>query len=157
MAAPEGTKKILLIIGAVLAVFTLVFGVSVTRNHNKFAEYKAATLDDPEHPPRWMVEEVSVEGCVDEAMQWSMECPGVQSWCLAQLPSVVRSCLETQNRADYCEQAGDEVMSTRFGFHQCEALREPVGGKYGKRAHKKYCAMSYRAIAGHCQDLRQEG
>jgi len=52
---------------------------------------------------------------------------------------------------------GDEVMTTRFGFHACEDPRAEMDDdaeKYAKRANKKYCAASYRAAAEHCLVLR---
>lgn len=155
--APEEEPRpsfgpILLIIGGIMVVLTVVFGFTVIRNSRQFSEYRTATLLDPDHPPRWETQTLSVDECIDEAISWGMECPGVASWCQAEIPPVMRTCLESSDRTAYCEEVGDEVMSTRFGYHECEERREDVEGKYARRGHKKYCALSYRAVAGHCQD-----
>ncbi len=143
---------ILLIIGGIMVVLTVVFGFTVIRSSRQFSEYRRATLLDPDHPPRWETETISVDECIDEAIEWGMACPAVASWCQAEIPPLVRACLGSADRTPYCAEAGEEVMSTRFGYHECEARREGVDGKYARRGHKKYCALSYRAVAGYCQE-----
>lgn len=153
----RGVVRLLAAIGGGVAVLSVVFGVTIWRNHSTFREYQSLTLESDAAPPRWATEALSAEQCVQAAVQWGMDCPGIGSWCLAELPVVTRSCLESSDRMVYCEQVGDEVMSTRFGFHECEDMRADMDDdaeKYAKRANKKYCAASFRAVADYCLELR---
>lgn len=70
---------------------------------------------------------------------------------MGEAPRLALACLESSSRAAFCEDVGDGVKSTHFGYAECEALREDVEGRHLKRAHKKYCASIYRAVAEHCQ------
>jgi hypothetical protein len=149
--------RVLIVIGLALGVLMVVFGTVTTRNYDQFAAYQKATLEDPDHPPRWRSEAVDVEGCVDEVLAWVEACPGVSSWCESALPSVMDECLHTQDREAYCEDVGDAVLSTRFGFDECEERYGAIEGKYAKRSAKKHCSVIYRAIAGHCMPIAQQG
>ncbi|MFV8751805.1 hypothetical protein ACNOYE_14765 [Nannocystaceae bacterium ST9] len=148
--------RALLVIGLVLGVLMVAFGTMTSRNYDKFAAYQKATLEDPEHPPRWRSEVVDVEGCVDEVLAWVEACPGVSSWCESALPSVMDECLKTQDRQAYCEEVGDAVLSTRFGYAECAERYDAIDGKYARRAAKKHCSVIYRAIAGHCKPVAQQ-
>ncbi len=151
----RGVVRLLAAIGGGVALLSVIFGVTIWQNHSTFREYQTATLDAS--PPRWDTEALSAEECVQAAVTWGMDCPGIASWCLAELPVVTERCLASQDRTAFCEQVGDEVMSTRFGFHECEDMRADMDDqaeKYAKRANKKYCAASYRAVAEHCLELR---
>lgn len=147
--------RALLVIGLVLSVVMVAFGMMTSRNYNEFAAYQKATLDNTEHPPRWRTEVVDVEGCVDEVLAWVEACPGVSSWCEGTLPSVMDECLRTRDRHEYCEQVGDTVLSTRFGYAECAERYDSIPGKYARRAAKKHCSVLYRAIAGHCMPAAQ--
>lgn len=96
---------------------------------------------------------MSVDECIAFSIDWATQCPGIQSWCEAEVPRVTKACLESADRGGYCDEVGDGVLTTGFGFHECEALRENVELKYARRWHKKYCARSYRAVADHCRHL----
>ena len=142
--------RVLLVLGLILGLLMVVFGAATSRNYDQFAAYQKATLEDPEHPPRWRSEVVDVDGCVDEVLAWVEACPGVSSWCESSLPGVMDECLSTQDRHAYCEEVGDAVLSTRFGFDECSARYDAIEGTYARRAAKKHCSLIYWAIAGHC-------
>lgn len=156
-AEKRGVLRLLAILGAAVVGLSVIFGFTILRNHSVFRDYQAATLEDGDAPPPWDTEALSVDDCVEETVRWTMECPGIASWCLAEVPVVAERCLASRDRTAYCEEVGDEVMSTRFGFHACEDLRAGMDDddeKYAKRANKKYCAATYRAVAEHCLSLR---
>lgn len=143
--------RVLLIIAVVLAVLMVVFGQTTSKSYDQFDAYKRATLLDPNHPPRWETEALGVEDCVDAALAWVEACPGVSSWCESSLPDVTNSCLLSQDRQAYCEEVGDAVGSTRFGFEQCSARYDQIEGRYTRRYAKKHCALIFRVIAGYCR------
>jgi hypothetical protein len=141
---------ILLGIFAVLVLLSVVFGVTTLRSRGAFETYKTATLT--EATPLWEREVLSVDACVEHTVEWAMGCPGLESWCANEAPRLTRRCLERGSRDEYCAAVGEATASTRFGYHECEALREPVEGKYAKRSHKKFCAAAYRAVAEVCRE-----
>lgn len=149
--------RVLIVIALSLAVLMAAFGTVTSRNYDQFASYQKATLEDPEHPPRWRSEVVDVDGCVDDVLAWVEACPGVSSWCEGSLPSVMDECLATQDRREYCEQVGDAVLSTRFGYDECAERYDAIPGKYARRSAKKHCSVIYRTIAGHCKPVAQQG
>jgi hypothetical protein len=142
--------RVLVIIGVVLAVLMAVFGRTTAKSYDQFDAYRKATLEDPEQPPRWQTEALTVEQCVDEVLAWVEACPGVSSWCESSLPDVTNQCLDSQDRSEYCEQVGDAVLSTRFGFQECSARYDQIEGRYTRRYAKKHCSLIFRVIAGHC-------
>jgi hypothetical protein len=143
------TRGLLLGVGALVVLLCVVFGVTVLRQQASYREYRAATLEAGPLP--WTQRAMSMEECVTFAVDWGMACPGVESWCANEAPRLTRECMESADRREVCEQLGDSVASTHFGYAECEALREPVEGRYTKRGHKKLCASSYRAVAEHCR------
>jgi hypothetical protein len=144
--------RVLLIIGVVLAVLMLVFGRTTAKSYDQFEAYRQATLEDPEHPPRWQTEALSVEQCVDEVLAWVEACPGVSSWCESSLPDVTNQCLDSQDRREYCERVGDAIKSTRFGFQECSARYDQIEERFARRYAKKHCSLIFRVIAGRCGD-----
>ena len=143
------TRGLLLGLGALVVLLCVVFGVTVMRQHAEYAEYRKATLESGPLP--WTQRTMSVEECVGWSLEWAMACPGVESWCANEAPRLTRDCMASADRQEICEQLGDAVASTTFGYAECEALRESVEGRYTKRSHKKFCAASYRAVAEHCR------
>jgi hypothetical protein len=143
--------RVLVVIGVTLAVLMVVFGQATAKSYDEFEAYKRATLDDPANPPAWETEALTVEQCVDEVLEWVEACPGVSSWCESTLPDVTNTCLQSQDRSAYCEQVGDAVLSTRFGFEECSARYDQIEGRYTRRYAKKHCSLIFRVIAGHCQ------
>jgi hypothetical protein len=142
--------RVLVVIAVALAVLMALFGQATSKSYDKFEAYRKATLDDPQHPPRWETEALSVEQCVDEVLDWIEACPGVSSWCESSLPDVANKCLDTQDRSEFCEQAGDAVKSTRFGFQECSDRYDQIEGRYARRYAKKHCSVIMRVIAGRC-------
>ena len=140
---------LLVLLGVVVVLLSVVFGGSILRNRAAFDRYKAATLVDV--TPVWQHEVLEVHACVDHTVQWAMQCPGLESWCANEAPQLTRLCLEQGDRSEYCDSVRELAASTRFGYHECDALREDVEGKYAKRSHKKFCAAAYRAVAEHCR------
>ncbi len=143
--------RVLAIMGVAVGVLMVVFGSMTSRNYGRFDEYQKATLQDPTHPPRWRVEALDVDGCVDEVLAWVEACPGVSSWCEGALPGVMDECLNSQDRSAYCEEVGDAVLSTRFGYDECAERYDAIEGRYARRFAKKHCSVIFRAIAGHCR------
>ena len=163
------TGRILAVIGGVVLVLTVAFSVAIVQHHGTYRDYRSETLDDANASVPWDTQEVSVEGCVAYTIDWTMACPGIAPWCQAEVPVVMETCLASTDRAAYCAEVGDEILSTRFGYEACqEARTERFGAhegcqdeairsdRYACRAFKKYCAGSYRAIAKHCLALRVE-
>ncbi|PRP92064.1 hypothetical protein ENSA5_51580 [Enhygromyxa salina] len=142
--------RVLVVLGVVLALLMVVFGRATVKGYDEFEAYKSSTLEDPNNPPRWETEALDVDGCVDEALAWIEACPGVSSWCEASLSNVMRQCLATQDRSEYCESVGDAVLSTRFGFEECSARYDQIEGRYARRYAKKHCSLIYRVIADSC-------
>jgi hypothetical protein len=146
---------LLLAIGAIVILLTVVFGASISSSRAAFDAYKSSTLI--ESTPIWEREVLSVEACVEHTVEWGVHCPGLESWCTNEAPQLTLRCLERDDRAEYCRDVGGDIASTRFGYRECEALRERVDGKYAKRHHKKYCAAAQRAVAEHCRTVAQTG
>lgn len=149
------TRRLLLGVGALVLLLCVVFGVTVMRQYTEYKEYRAATLEAGPLP--WTQRSMSVEECVRFSVDWAMACPGVESWCAGEAPRLTRACLGSADRSEVCRSLGDEVASTHFGYAECEALREPIEGRYTKRGHKKFCAASYRAVAEHCRETTGAG
>lgn len=147
--------RVLLVLGVVLAVLMYVFGSATVRSYEQFEDYRSATLDDPQSPPAWEAETLDIDGCVDAVLDWMEACPGMSSWCEGSLPDVTNMCLVTADRGDYCEEVGEAVGSTRFGYHECAERYDAIDGRYARRAAKKHCSLIYRVIAGHCRDANQ--
>jgi len=147
---PRRSRRLLLILGAVVVALCTAFGVNVVRQKARFEDYRAATLEGKTMP--WEQSELSVDECVEYTVEWAMGCPGVESWCSAHAPRLTMECLGSADRTEACATLGDVVADTHYGYAECEALREPVEGRYAKRSHKKYCAASYRAVAEYCRE-----
>lgn len=152
-APPSGprTRGVLLVIGAVVVVLCVVFGVTMMRQKAQFEEYRVRTLDEQTMP--WTERTMTIDECVGFTIDWGMACPGVESWCSGHAPRLTIECLESTDRRASCDALGDDVAATSFGYTQCEERRESVDGRYAKRAHKKLCAASYRAVAEHCREV----
>jgi hypothetical protein len=152
-AQPLRKSRIVPILIVVITGMTVIFAFQSSRSSDEFARYRTATLEDVEPP--WVDESVAVPDCITYAIEWATDCPGIQSWCEAEVPRLVGQCLTSADRSGYCDELGDEILSTGFGYEDCETRREAVSEKYAKRWHKKYCAKSYRMVADHCRDLGQ--
>ena len=151
--AARSPRKLLAIIGGSVAVLAGVFGYMTVKHRDDYLEYRAATIESGEHA--WDARRMSIEECVASATDWGLACPGLESWCLGDAPRVTLMCLQSADRTDECAALGEQVRTNRLGYHECEALRENVEGRYKKRGHKKYCAANYRAVAEYCQDKTQ--
>ena len=148
------SRRILLAIGSVVLLLCVAFGVTTVRSRDEYRRYKESTLEAGPLP--WTLHNYSVQQCVEFSTDWAMECPGVESWCANEAPNLTRQCLASQDRRAYCEDQGDAIASTRFGYKECETLRESVQGRYTKRAHKKHCAASFRAVASWCAEIDEK-
>lgn len=129
---------------------TVLVGVTTLRSSRQFSQYRAATLE----VAPWVSGPVDVPDCIGFAVAWGAECPGIQSWCEAEVGQVAARCLASADRRAWCQTAGDAILTTGFGFEDCEARRADVEGTHARRWHKKYCAKGWRAVADHCRDLR---
>ncbi len=148
-ARPQ-TRRLLIVVGAVVVALCVAFGVNVVHQKQQFEAYRAETLDDKTMP--WEHAELTVDECVAFTVDWAMGCPGVESWCSAHAPRLTLQCLGSIDREQACTELGDRVADTRYGYAECEGLREAVDGRYTKRNHKKFCAASYRAVAEFCRE-----
>jgi hypothetical protein len=139
-----------LVIAGVVGFIALAAAITMNTMNSRgaFVEYRQRTLQGPEAP--WNRAVLDVPGCVDATIEWTLNCEGLQSWCAATVPVVMQTCLDSQPRDAYCKAAGERVRTTRFGYGECEARWSAVTEKYERRATKKHCAASYRAIAEHC-------
>lgn len=146
-AAPSSATRVLGILAAIVVVLTLVFGISIVRQRRMYRAYVERTLEH--RPPAGR----SIERCVTDTVDWAMACPGVESWCANEAPRVARECFAPDELATYCRAQGEKVAQTAFGVGECATARETVEGKYAQRAHKKYCASIYRALAEACREL----
>jgi hypothetical protein len=91
---------------------------------------------------------LSVEQCVDETLRWGGHCKAMKSLCDASAPRIMHACLMARDRRATCEELGDSIRDTHFGFKECKA-------RGVTRKNKKTCASAYRAIAGHCTHLAE--
>jgi hypothetical protein len=88
----------------------------------------------------------SPEDCVDRVLRWRDHCEAMQSLCDASVPRMMEACLRCSDQGGYCRGLGSAFMATQFGVPQCRERKLD-------RPHKKICALSYRAIATHCERL----
>lgn len=147
--APPRTRGLLIGIGVAMVALSVLFGWRTLQQRAQYREYKAQTVNEEDLP--WTGAEVGVDTCVEWSVEWGMACTGMESWCMGEAPRLALACLRSSDRTAFCDDAGEGIKSTHFGYAQCEALREDVEGRHLKRAHKKYCASIYRAVAEHCQ------
>jgi hypothetical protein len=143
------TRRVLLVLGAIVVAVCVAFGVAIVRQQRDFAEYRAATLEAGPLP--WDSTPMTPDACVGFAVDWAMACPGLGTWCESEAPRVVGRCMAAQDRQVFCTEAADTVASTGFGVAECVAMRERIDGQYAQRGHKKFCAAAYRAVAEHCR------
>ena len=147
--------RVMLILGVALAVLMVVFGSRTSENYERYDTYYKATMQDPDQPPAWESEALTVPQCVDEVLDWIEDCPGVSSWCEGALPDVMAQCLASEPREGYCAEVGDAVLTTRFGYDECAERYNEIEEHHMRRYAKKHCALLYRTIAGHCVDTRE--
>lgn len=87
------------------------------------------------------------EQCVETVVEWARRCEAMKTLCDASMPRMTKVCLEAADRAEYCARVGHDAMAaSSFGYDDCERLG-------GDRNAMKACALSYRAIANHCENL----
>lgn len=146
MSAPASNspKRLLLIMAAILLVMSVAFGWTTWSAHQRFAKHREG----------WTPPVTSVEGCRDAVMAWAENCDSLDSWCQAAVPDLMRECLGTKDRKDYCLGLGQAIKSTKFGFKDCLPLHESESDRYKKRRAKKHCALAYRVVAGYCEDIQ---
>lgn len=145
-APRPSAARVLGILGILVALFTLVFGVSIDRQRRMYREYVEQTRSVRAPGGR------SIETCITDTVDWAMGCPGVEIWCANEAPQVARECFAPDALAAYCHVQGDRVAQTAFGVDECATARASVEGKYAQRAHKKYCASIFRALAEACRE-----
>lgn len=156
-------RRILTIIAGIVLLLTVVFSVTIVRHHRTYREYRMRTLGVEDANAPWKAKPFEVEECASYAIDWTMNCPGIAPWCQAEVPVVMESCLASSDRAAYCGEVGDKILSTRFGYDACKSARverfgthescqdrEVEVARYACRYFKKYCARAYRSIASHC-------
>jgi hypothetical protein len=141
------------------ALFLVPYYRSVTGEYERFHDYMLATVDNPDQAPAWELqaetEPFSAEECVVWGIEWMEACPGTKQFCQGALSSVVRRCVETVDRQQYCAGLDQAWMTTGFGYHDCEARVEalPEDAKGERKKREKACAAGYRSVADHCRDL----
>lgn len=88
---------------------------------------------------------LDVEGCVDETLAWNKRCEAMKTLCDASVPRMMETCLRGADRSRRCRELGERVMATQYGVAECKAR--------GRTRRDKPCALSYRAIASHCERI----
>lgn len=91
--------------------------------------------------------ELDVVGCVDAVVEWFDDCEAMSGLCDQSIMRMMGACLSGRDRAAYCADVGD-TATTHFGNDEC---RERELSRHDRKA----CALSYRAIDAHCQQIRQ--
>lgn len=129
----------------------VVFGVTIVQQQNAYRAYYDATV--VRATPRWSTEEVAPLGCVALSVDWALQCPGLGTWCDAQAPRQVATCMSSRDRSGYCNELAGRGGSTDFGVDECTTMREGVEGRSVLRSHKKFCASGFRAVAEYCRHL----
>jgi hypothetical protein len=158
-ASHNGTRELLIVLGAVTAVSVLL-GVYLFVQYSRVMGYVRGTIgycshlsdDDntciePAVPPEWQTRAFSPEECVDGVLEWARGCHGIKSMCDMYVEPVIHDCLETQDRTIYCTAIAPFAVTTYFGASECRArgVRREVD--------KEACANAYRTIASWCEDL----
>jgi hypothetical protein len=143
------TKRLLLVLGGAMAVLCVVFGGAIVRQHRAFTEYHRVTVEAATLP--WETATMEPDECVRFAVDWAMECPGLGTWCENEAPRLVGRCMASRDRTAYCAALGDAPARTDFGYAECATLRVPLDGRHAQKAHKKFCASAYRAVAQTCK------
>jgi hypothetical protein len=88
---------------------------------------------------------LDVDGCVSETLAWNKRCEAMKTLCDASVPRMMETCLRGADRSSRCRALGDRVMATQYGVAECKAR--------GRTRRDKPCALSYRAIASHCDRI----
>lgn len=143
MAQSSSPKRLLLVMAAILLVMSAAFGWTTWQAHKRFVEHREG----------WKSPDTDIPGCRDAVMAWAESCDSLDSWCQAAVPDLMRDCLSQRSRAEFCRAQGQAIKSTRFGYEDCLPLHENEQDRYRKRRAKKHCALAYRVVAGHCDDL----
>jgi hypothetical protein len=131
-------------------LFVVPWYNSTTEQYALLNQYLSETIEDV--TPAWDEAFFEPEACVVEGIDWLEACPGDRTFCKGSAPEVVRRCVESQDRAAYCEGLDRSWMTTGFGFHDCEARIEGLE-KGDAKKRESVCAGGYRVIADHCRDL----
>lgn len=149
-AAPGSNSKIIPILIVGVLGLCAVFGWRTIKARQDFDAYRQRTLVDQADELPWKASQLGVEACIDYAIEWTLECPAMDTWCHGYMPDVLGRCLASSDRAGYCEQNHQAMGMTGYGFAECDERVSRVDEKYRKRATKKICAAAHRAVVAHC-------
>ena len=92
--------------------------------------------------------DLTAEQCIDEVLRWSGTCEAMKSLCDASIPRMMQACLVARDRKALCQELGQKVMATQFGFVECKARQL-------NPQRKTTCALAYREIAEYCLQLER--
>ncbi|MBK8482680.1 MAG: hypothetical protein IPL40_16200 [Proteobacteria bacterium] len=89
--------------------------------------------------------QVSAEGCIDAALQWTQHCSALLDLCDASVSRVVNACLRATDRSADCRALGQTIEDPRVVFRRCAKH-----GAHGRRGNKN-CVEAYRMLAASCR------
>ena len=149
-ATGERPSRILWILGVSVLLLCAVFGWRTVKARRDFDAYRQSTLVEGADKLPWKSAELVVEACIDFALEWTLACPAMDSWCHGYMSEVLGGCLDSTPRTAYCEKYAQAMALTSYGYAECDERVSRVEMKYRKRATKKICAAAHRAVVAHC-------
>ena len=143
-------SKIIPIMIVAVVVLCGIFGWRTVKARRDFDAYRIRTLIDEADQLPWAQSPQDVEACIDYALEWTLECPAMDTWCHSYMPDVLGRCLDSQPRDAFCATGVKQEFGTSYGYHECEARVAQVDQKYRKRATKKICVRAKKAVLAYC-------
>jgi hypothetical protein len=147
--APRSGAGAWWVLGSLFAVSTLL-GVVLLYNYSRVLGYVKRTIDEPVAPHPWESNPHTAEQCIDASMAWARDCRGVKSMCDMYVERYVGTCLESQDRTDYCAALGTATDDAHFGVEECR------GRGTQKNVDAEACANAYRTVASFCEVVRRQ-
>ncbi len=146
------------VVGAILAgsaVLAVIFAVLLMNSEQELWEAQVAIQEKGRT--------LSVDGCVDEVMDFAAGCTALASLCETTVDPMITTCLEGQDRKAYCSGLKRWTGTTGFEFAQCDergvqAIKPAKGfwdrmlfGGGRQTPQRKTCAAAYRQVADFCE------
>ncbi len=137
------------IVLAIIFMLSVALATVLYLRYRSFFVYIHQTLTHPVSPPPWIADgPLSPEGCVDVAMAWATDCPGIKNLCDEYTNKVIEECMAQGDHSTYCYEIEDLTSKASFGAEECLSR--------GARRHmeSESCGKAYTAIGGYCAWLR---
>lgn len=93
--------------------------------------------------------DLDFEQCVTEVVTWVPRCEAMSTLCESVSPNMMEACLKGRDRRAECKAIQDRPQDAHFGFKECQARQ------LTRRAMKKVCGNSYKALDEHCRSLER--